>query len=88
MAHAMSAAIKIELSDEPASVIVHRFRNFGEDVYRALREKCLIRIEEIDASTTSFTLRDIRRRDLGEVTQAIKRELQRHHFDASATLTR
>ncbi len=84
----MSAAIKIAISDEPTSDIVHRFRNFGEDVYRSLRDTCSVSIEEVDASTTSFTVRDIHRRDLGDVTQTIKRELKRHHFDSSATLTR
>lgn len=84
----MGAAIQIQISDEPTSDIVHRFRNFGEDVYRSLRDTCSVSIAEIDASTTSFTIRDIHRRDLGEVTQTIKRELKRHHFDQSATLTR
>jgi hypothetical protein len=84
----MSANIKIEISDAPTSDVVHRFRNFGEDVYRLLRETCAVSIEEIDASTTSFTVRDIHRRSFGVVTQTIKRELKRHHFDLSATLTR
>ena len=84
----MSAAIKIRIAGEPTSDIVHRFRNFGEDVYRALRDTCSVSIEEVDASTTSFTVRDIHRRDLGDVTQTIKRELKRHQFDSSATLTR
>jgi hypothetical protein len=84
----MSAAIKIEISDEPTSEIVHRFRNFGEDVYISLRDACLVSLEEVDASTTSFTVRDIRRSNLGSVTKRILRELKKHHFDASATLTR
>jgi len=83
----MSAVIKIDISDEPASDIVHCFRNFAEDVSRSLRDTCRVSIEEIGTSTTSFTVRDIHRRDLGDVTQTIKRELKKHHFDASATLT-
>jgi len=83
----MSAVIKIDISDEPASDIVHRFRNFAEDVSRSLRDTCRVSIEEIGTSTTSFTVRDIHPRDLGDVTQTIKRELKKHHFDASATLT-
>lgn len=84
----MSAAIKIAISNEPTSDIVHRFRNFGEDIYRELRDTCSVSIDEVDASTTCFTVRDIRRRDLGEVTQTINRELKRHHLDSSAKLTR
>jgi len=84
----MSAAIKVEISDEPTGDVVHRFRNFGEDIYRVLRDTCSVSIDEIDRSTTSFIVRDIKRRDVGIVTQTIKRELRRHHFDQSATLSR
>ena len=84
----MSAAIKIEISDPPTSEVVHRFRNFGEDIYRLLRDTCSVDIDEIDAATSSFVVRDIRRRDLGVVTQTIKRELKRHHFEGSGTLVR
>jgi hypothetical protein len=84
----MSAGIKIEISDEPTGDVVHRFRNFGEDIYRELRATCSVSIDEIDHSTTSFVVRDIHKRDLGVVTQAIKRELRRHHFEQTATLTR
>ena len=84
----MSVAIKIEISDEPTSDIIHRLRNFGEDIYRALRVTCSVSIDEIDRSTTSFVVRDVQRHDLGTVTQTIKRELRRHHFDQTATLTR
>ncbi len=76
----MSAAIKIEISDPPTSEVIHRFRNFGEDIYRLLGDMCSVDIDEIDAATSSFVVRDIHRRDLGEVTQTIKRELKRQWF--------
>jgi hypothetical protein len=47
-----------------------------------------VSIDEIDRSTTSFVVRDVHKRDLGIVTQTIKRELRRHHFEQTATLTR
>ena len=81
-------AIRIQISDKPTPDIVHRFRNFGEDIYRALRDECSVSIEEIDASTTSFSVRDIQKRDLGRITKIIKEELRHHHFDSSATLIR
>lgn len=84
----MNAAIKIEICDEPTGDVVHRFRNFGEDIYRELRDTCSVNTDEIDHSTTSFVVRDIHKRDLGVVTQTIKRELRRHHFEQTATLTR
>jgi hypothetical protein len=84
----MGNSLKITISDAPTSEVIHRFHNFGEDVYRALHETCSVSIEEIDASINSFIIRDIRRNDLGTITQVIKRELKRHHFDQTATLTR
>jgi hypothetical protein len=45
-------------------------------------------IDPIDCATTSFMIRGIRRRDLGTVTQNLKRLLKRYHFDQTATLTR
>lgn len=73
----MSIALQNSISDVPTSEVSHRFRNFGEDVYRALRDTCSVSIEEIDVSTTSFTIRDLPRSDLGTVTQTIKRLLER-----------
>ena len=84
----MSITIKIEISDTPTPIIIHRFRNFGEDVYRALRETCLVSIEEIDNAKTDFTVKRIRKRDLGVVTQTIKEELKKHDFAGMAKLIR
>ncbi len=84
----MSIAIKIEIDESPTPTIIHRFRNSGEDVYRALMETCLVSIEEIDNAKTDFTVRNIRKRDLGTVTQIIKDELKKHNFTKSARLIR
>lgn len=84
----MSSAIRIEISDAPAADVVHRFRSFGEDVFRELQEVCEVRLEEIDRATTSFVLRGIVRRDLGRVTEALRRQLRRHGFERTATLCR
>jgi len=84
----MGIAIRIEISDAPTPEVIHRFRNFGEDVCRSLRDTCAVSLEEIDAATTSFVVRDIHKRDLGMTTQTIRRELKRHNFDQSASLVR
>ena len=83
----MGVAIKIQISDEPTSEVVHRFRNFGEDIYRALRDSCNVSIHEIDRATTSFMVRDVKAPDVVDVTQIIHRELRRHFFDTTAILT-
>ena len=80
-------SIRIEISDPPTPDIVHRFRNFGEDVYRALRDECSVSIEEIDAATTFFLVRDIHRRDVRRISKIIREQLRQHNFDASGTLT-
>ena len=64
---AMNIAIKIEISDLPTSEVIHRFRNFRKDIFRLLRDTCLVSIEEIDRATDSFVVRDIPRLDLGLV---------------------
>jgi hypothetical protein len=84
----MNVTIKVEVNIPITSEVVHRFRNFGEDVYRHLRNTCSISIEEIDSSTNSLFIREIRRRDVSTVTQVIKRELKRHGFEDSGSVTR
>ena len=84
----MSKTIKIEVMDPVTPDLVHRFRNFGEAIYMALRETCAGSIEEIDRSTNSFTLRKVRPRDIPLVIGALQKELRRHHFDQTAVVTR
>jgi hypothetical protein len=54
----MERTLKVHLMT-PTPELVHEFRNFGEDVYRALRQDCEISLQEIDASTSEFHLRRI-----------------------------
>jgi hypothetical protein len=81
-----SVAIKIEVSGPVITELIYRFHNFGENVYRSLRETCSVSIKEIDAATNTFVVQGIRRRDLGRVTQAIKDAVKRHEFEDSASL--
>lgn len=83
----MKAAIRIELN-EPDPDLVHRFQNFGEDVYRALRDRCSVSIDEIDHATHAFHVRDIPRRDIGLVVDTIRREIRRHRFEGSTRMVR
>jgi len=53
----MIVAIKNMISDLPTSEVIHRFYNFGEDVFRLLRDSCSLRILEIDTTTNSFVVR-------------------------------
>ena len=82
----MCKEIQIEISDHPTSDIVHRFRNLGEDIYRTLRDRCSVNIEEIDRSTTTFSVRKIHSRDLNRVKRIIEKELEKHNFSNTARL--
>jgi len=84
----MSFSLKIEVNDEFSESLVHRFRNFGEDVYVELRAICVISVEEIDVSTTSFNIRKIKPKNIGEVVRRVKNHLKEHGFQESATLNR
>jgi hypothetical protein len=82
----MSANIKIHIPDPATPDTVHRFRNFGQDIYRALRDSCSVSIEETDRATANFIVHDIPTKDLGSVTQTIKSQLKKHHFEDTANL--
>ena len=84
----MSANIKIQIHDPVSPDLVHRFRNFGEDIFCALKDLCSVSIEEIDLATTNFVVRDIPTRNLGDVTNTIKRLLKKHHLGETAKLKR
>ena len=68
----MAKALKIQLST-PNPDLVHQFRNFGEDVYRALRDECDVSIQEIDASTSEFHVRRIHKRELRTVAAKVRK---------------
>ena len=59
----MSRTVQVRLA-APDPELIHEFRNFGEDVYRLLREECEVSIAEIDASTSEFHLRGVRKREV------------------------
>jgi CheY-like chemotaxis protein len=82
------ATARILAQDPNARILVLTTFDTDEDVYRALCATCPMSIDPIDCATTSFMIRGIRRRDLGTVTQTLKRLLKRYHFDQTATLTR
>jgi hypothetical protein len=78
--------IRIEIREAPTPTVVHRFRNFGEDVYRAFSDDYLVDLAEIDAATTHFHIRHIRRRALRSVTKDLDRMVAEHHFSSSASI--
>jgi hypothetical protein len=52
-------SISVIAQPKPEEGWIHRFRNFGEDVYVRLRERYDIEIAEIDAATDEFHVRGV-----------------------------
>jgi hypothetical protein len=61
--HHVSRTLKVQLTNASPD-LVHDFRNFGEEVWSALREDYALSIEEIDASTSELTNRATQRRSI------------------------
>jgi hypothetical protein len=68
----MARTLKIQLTT-PDPNLVHQFRNFGEDVYRAFRNECEVSIQEIDSSTSQFHLRKIHKRELRSTAAKVRK---------------
>ena len=73
----MGRTLKVHLTNASPD-LVHEFRNFGEDVYRALRDDCYVSIEEIDASTRQFHLRDLPRREVRMIAAKVRKLAERY----------
>jgi hypothetical protein len=83
----MSTALKIEISNPPTPDVVHRFRNFGEDVWTQLRETCDVSLDEIDRATNTFTVRSVRKREVRTVTRLLQAAIKEHGFEGTGTIT-
>ncbi len=78
----MARTLKVELAVPNALSVqdlVPQFQNFGEDVYRALRNQCEISIEEIDHFAGAFHLRGIDKRDVRTIAADVRKILEKHH---------
>jgi hypothetical protein len=84
----MVATLRVQIAEVPSETSIHRFRNFGEDVYRALRDRCSIDIQEIDRSTTSFAVREIHARNVRSISREILALAAQHGFGSTATVKR
>lgn len=82
----MPTSLQIRITIEPTSTVVHRFRNFGEGVYRGLSDFCDVDLEKIDRATNSFHIKRIESRHLGHVMRFIQKELEEHNFQDCAKI--
>lgn len=84
----MRAAFEIALN-EPGPERVDELRNFGEDVFRALRGVCDEGlIDEVDRATHSFVVRGIRRQDIGTAAAGIGQVIRRYGWENQVSIRR
>ena len=79
----MARTVKVELAVPNALTIqglVPNFQNFGEDVYRALRDECDVSIEEIDHFNGAFHMRGIHKRNVRAIIDKVQKILEKHHW--------
>ncbi len=76
--------------DGPDADLVHRLRNFGEDLYRefSLSGQADISLEEIDSATTEIHVLVRAKRHLGGVSAFIAKTLKQHNLDDLFTVSR
>ena len=76
----MNVTLQIEVPDDGRETFVHCFRNFGEDVWSKLRNECSVSLQEVDASTTSFCIRDIKQTEVYRISACILEIANKHFF--------
>jgi hypothetical protein len=70
--------------------LVHRLRNFGEDLHRefSITEYAKISFQEIDSATRELRVFVNTKRHLGAVSAYINKSLERHNLDKQFTVSR
>lgn len=77
----MARSLKVELAVPNALSVeglVSTFQNFGEDVYRGLRDECDISLDEIDHFTGAFHLRRLLKRNVRTIAAKVRKILERY----------
>jgi RNase P/RNase MRP subunit p30 len=82
----MSATLRIEASDPADQGVVHRFRNFAEDIYREIGSKSGVNLAAADAATSVLTLPGVQRRQLGSVRTSVLRLAKKHKLDITVSV--
>lgn len=75
--------LRIVGQPQPEDDWLHRFRNFGEDVYVQLRDAYAVNLHEIDAAIDTFHVRDIPADAKANVVATLGRILADHHLGDS-----
>lgn len=74
-------AVNVIAQPKPEEGWIHRFRNFGEDVYVRLRDTFHVDIAEIDAATDEFHIGNVDERQADALVGMIARIAGEHRLD-------
>jgi len=74
-------AVNVIAQPKPEEGWIHRFRNFGKDVYLRLRDTFVINIAEIDAATDEFHVCGVGDQQADEVVGAIAGLAREHNLE-------
>jgi hypothetical protein len=77
----MSRTLKVELAVPNALSVdglVSTFQDFGEDVYRVLRDECDVSIDEIDHFVGAFHLRHLHKREVRSMAAKVRKILEQY----------
>jgi hypothetical protein len=69
----MSARFRIGLAIAPTPDLVHQLRNYGEHVHGIVAGKALVDMKQVDSATVFFLVEVTDKRNLGEVTAALRK---------------
>ena len=84
----MPRGYKVVFAGPRAGPDVHRIRNFAEDLHRALREKSLGSVPNMDVAYDEVLVEVDSARHLGPALKAIRAELARANFDDNVSVER
>ena len=74
----MSHSLEIIWDKEITSDTVHRFRNFGEDVWREFQDELTLSLDEIDRSTDRFIVKNIKSHQLKRILKRLEKIATAH----------
>jgi hypothetical protein len=83
----MAEGMRIDLLDRSLTDDFHFFECMGDTLFRVLRDKCQVEVVWVESAPVIF-LRNVRRRDLGVVTQVVKREMKKWQYDEKSKVAR
>ncbi|HYR27203.1 MAG TPA: hypothetical protein VEU30_01985 [Thermoanaerobaculia bacterium] len=82
-----TTTISLVAQAKPEDDWLHRFRNFGEDVFVRFRPEYDVSLHEIDAAFNGFDIRAVPQERSGAVVKGLVEVVREHHLEDSVFVT-